>query len=172
MEPFVGQIMAVGFNFPPRNWTFCNGQLLSINENTALFSLLGTTFGGDGRTTFGIPELRGRSIVHVGNGPGLSNISWGQKSGAESVTLNTAHMPAHNHTTTMNLGGDPEEAGAGHFIGKGGTFYTEDASSGSHLNAGAITSGNTGNGQAYNNRNPFLGINYCIALIGLYPSRS
>lgn len=172
MEPFIGQIMPVGFNFPPRGWALCDGALLPISQNTALFSLLGTTFGGDGRTTFQLPDLRGRSIVHVGNGPGLGNISWGQKGGAESITLNTAHMPAHNHTTTMNLGGNPEEAGAGHYLASGGTFYAEDAASGSHLNAGAITSANTGNGQSFNNRNPFLGIYVCIALTGIFPSRN
>lgn len=172
MEPFVGQIQAFGFNFAPRGWAMCNGQLMSISENTALFSLLGTTFGGDGRTSFGLPELRGRSIVHIGNGPGLSDVRWGQVGGQENITLNTNHLPAHNHTTVMNLGGTAEEAGAGHFLATSGALFAEDAAAGSTLNAGAITSGNTGGGQSFNNRNPYLGINVCIALLGIYPSRN
>ncbi len=172
MQPFLGQIQAFGFNFPPRGWALCDGQLLPIASNTALFSLLGTTFGGDGRTTFKLPDLRGRSIVHVGNGPGLSTISWGEVGGRENIALAVGNLPAHNHTTTMNLGGTAEESGAGHFIGSSGTLFAEDAQAGSTLNAGAITSGNTGSGNAYNNRNPFTGIYVCIALEGVYPSRN
>ncbi|MCB0630228.1 MAG: phage tail protein, partial [Lewinella sp.] len=97
MEPFLGQIQPFGFNFPPRGWAFCDGQLLAISSNTALFSLLGTMYGGDGRTTFALPDLRGRSIVHIGTGPGLSHITQGEKGGRENVTLTTANMPSHNH---------------------------------------------------------------------------
>jgi microcystin-dependent protein len=172
MEPFVGQIQAFGFNFAPRGWAMCNGQLMSISENTALFSLLGTIYGGDGRTTFQLPGLRGRSMVHAGQGPGLSNIQIGQKGGWENVTLQTTNLPAHNHATVMNLGGTAEEAGAGHFLATSGAIFAEDAAAGSTLNAGAITSGNTGGGQSFNNRNPYLGINVCIALVGVYPSRN
>jgi microcystin-dependent protein len=172
MEPFLGQIQAFGYNFSPRGWSFCDGQLLPINANTALFSLLGTTFGGDGRTTFQLPDLRGRSIVHVGNGPGLSDIRWGQRGGQENVTLNTNNLPAHNHATVMNLGGTAEEAGAGHFLATSDALFSEDAATGSTLNAGAISSGNTGNGQSFNNRNPYLGIYVSIALVGIFPSRS
>lgn len=172
MEPFMGQIQAFGFNFAPRGWAMCNGQLMPISENTALFSLLGTMYGGDGRTTYQLPDLRSRSIVHVGQGPGLNNIVQGQKGGVENITLSTANLPSHNHTTVMNVGGTAEEAGAGHFLGTSGTLFSEDAASGSTLNAGAITSGMTGGGQSYNNRNPFLGINVCIALVGTYPSRN
>jgi microcystin-dependent protein len=171
MNPFLGQIMAVGFGFAPRGWAFCDGQLLAINSNTALFSLLGTTFGGDGRTTFQLPDLRGRSIVHAGQGPGLDNIRQGQSGGAYTITLQTAHLPAHAHTGSMKLGGSPEEAGAGHFIGANQAIYTEDPGSGA-VNAGAVTTNNTGGGQAFNSRNPYLGIYYCIALEGVYPSRS
>lgn len=172
MDPFIGQIQPFGFNFPPRGWMFCDGQILAINNYTALFSLLGTTFGGDGRTTFGLPDLRGRSIVHIGSGPGLSHISWGQQGGRESITLATANLPSHNHATVMNLGGTAEEAGAGHFLASSSTIFAEDAAAGSTLNAGAISSGNTGGGQAYNNRNPFLGINVSIAIVGIFPSRN
>ncbi len=172
MEPFLGQIQAFGFYFPPIGWAQCNGQLLSIAQYQALFSLLGTQFGGDGRTTFALPDLRGRSIVHAGQGPGLSHVQIGQKGGQENVTLNTNNLPAHNHATVMNLGGTAEEAGAGHFLATSGAIFSEDAATGSTLNAGAITSGNTGGGQSFNNRNPFLGINVCIALEGIFPSRS
>jgi microcystin-dependent protein len=172
MEPFLGQIQAFGFNFAPRMWAMCNGQLLPIASNSALFSLLGTIYGGDGRTTFALPDLRGRSIVHAGQGPGLSNIPIGQKGGQENVTLITNNLPPHNHATVMNLGGTAEEAGAGHFLATSGALFAEDAAAGSTLNTGAITSGNTGGGQSFNNRNPFLGINVCIALQGIYPSRN
>ncbi len=172
MDPFIGQIQAFGFNFPPRGWSLCDGQLLAISSQTALFSLLGTTFGGDGRTTFGLPDLRGRSIVHIGTGPGLSDIRWGERGGNENITLTTAQLPAHNHNTVMNLGGTAEEAGAGHFLATSGAIFAEDAAAGSTLNAGAITSGNTGSGQSYNNRNPFLGIYVSIALVGIFPSRN
>lgn len=101
-EPFLGQISTVGFNFAPRSWALCDGQLLPISQNTALFSLLGTTYGGDGRTSFGLPDLRGRSAVHVGNGPGLTPMTWGRKSGQENVTLGVRNMPAHNHTITQS----------------------------------------------------------------------
>ncbi|MHC4955882.1 MAG: phage tail protein, partial [Planctomycetota bacterium] len=104
-EPFIGQIQQFGFNFPPRGWAHCDGQLLPISSNTALFSLLGTTFGGDGRTTFGLPDLRGRIAKHVGTGPGLSPVTWGQRGGAETVVLNTGNMPSHTHTATATLRG-------------------------------------------------------------------
>ena len=170
-QAFIGQIQAFGFNFAPRNWAFCDGQLIAISQNTALFSLLGTTFGGDGRNTFQLPDLRGRSIVHVGNGPGLSNISWGERGGVETVTLSVANMPSHNHATVMNLGGTAEESGAGHFLGSSGTLFAEDAA-GTTLNAGAITSANNGGSQGFNNRNPFLGIYVSICLYGVFPSRN
>jgi microcystin-dependent protein len=171
MEPFIGQIMPVGFNFAPRGWAFCDGQLLAISQNQALFSLLGTVFGGDGRTTFSLPGLRGRSIVHPGQGAGLDNIRQGQKGGASTITLQTAHMPAHAHTGSMKLGGSPEEAGAGHFIGANQAIYTEDAGTGA-INAGAVTTNNTGGNQAFSSRNPYLGIYVCIALVGVFPSRN
>jgi microcystin-dependent protein len=101
MDPFIGTIATFGFNFAPRSWAFCNGQLLAISGNPSLFSLLGTTFGGDGRTTFGLPDLRGRVAVHPGNGPGLQSIMWGQKSGTNNNTLNINNLPNHTHTPAM-----------------------------------------------------------------------
>lgn len=103
MDPFIGQIMAVGFNFAPRGWALCDGQLLTISENVVLFSLLGTTYGGDGRTTFALPDLRGRVAIHAGNGPGLSSYNLGNKGGAENLTLMQSQMPRHNHSANLTF---------------------------------------------------------------------
>ncbi|GJM36513.1 MAG: microcystin dependent protein [Saprospiraceae bacterium] len=172
MTPFVGQIQPFGFNFPPRGWAFCDGALLSISQWSALFSLLGTTFGGDGRTTFGLPDLRGRSIVHVGSGPGLSHISWGEKSGRESVTLITANMPSHQHAVTATTNDATlDEAASGARFGTAGTpVYSATGTGTVPLAADSTTK--VGGGQSFNNRNPFLGIYVCIAMEGVYPSRS
>lgn len=171
MEPFIGQIQAFGFNFAPRGWAMCEGQLLPISQNTALFSLLGTTFGGDGRTTFGLPDLRGRSIVGMGNGPGLSNISWGERGGSENHTLSTAQMPNHNHSVQVgvntSVGTEPDPTG---ILANQPNAYAEDPTSGAHL--GGVTQSNVGGGQSFGIRSPYLGINVCIALQGVFPSRS
>lgn len=189
MEPFLGQIQPFGFNFPPRGWSQCNGQLLPISSNSALFSLLGTTFGGDGRTTFALPDLRGRSIAHLGLGPGLTNnITWGERSGRENVTLTQLNMPSHSHAlvngaakvevyTTDNGDTSNESDSGGNALGTGGTMpdiYRENPTALDKV-AGAEISGSTnlaGGSQSFNIRDPFLGINVCIALVGLYPSRS
>lgn len=172
MEPFVGQIQPFGFNFPPRGWAFCDGQLLAISSNTALFSLLGTTFGGDGRTTFGLPDLRGRSIVGVGNGPGLSSISWGERGGREDVVLSVLNLPSHNHavTATTNDGTLDEPIQGARFGTAGTTIYATGGSAAVAMAADSTL--NTGGSQGFNIRNPFLGIYYSIALVGVYPSRS
>ncbi len=166
MEPFLGQIMPVGFNFAPRGWALCEGQLLSISANTALFSLLGTTFGGDGRTTFGLPDLRGRSIVGVGNGPGLSPISWGEKAGAENHTLTVAQMPSHSHNITVNSAAGEESDPTGKHIAAHTDAFAENAT------GNLAAPSNTGGSQSFNIRNPFLGIYMCIATQGIYPSRN
>ena len=166
MTPFVGQIQAFGFNFAPRGWSQCNGQLLPISQYTAVFSLLGTTFGGDGRTTFGLPDLRGRSIVGMGNGPGLSNITWGERGGEENHTLTVAQMPSHTHNIGVNSAAGEESNPSGKHLGAITDGYAED----SNANLAAPT--NAGGGQSYSIRNPFLGINVCIALQGIFPSRN
>ena len=188
MDPFIGQIQPFGFNFAPRTWAQCNGQLQSISSNTALFSLLGTTFGGDGRTTFGLPDLRGRSIVHIGNGPGLSTITWGQRGGVEDLQITQANMPSHAHSLingtanvdvyTTNNGNDSAESGEGeNGLGTDGTMteiYREEPTKSDKL-GGVEISGTTslaGSNIPINSRNPFLGINVCIALYGIFPSRS
>ena len=171
MTPFIGQIQAFGFNFAPRGWTLCNGQLLAISSYTAVFSLLGTTFGGDGRTTFGIPELRGRSIVGVGSGPGLSFINWGQPGGVEQVQLTLSHLPNHTHilpATTANavFGANSESGGS---IGNDISSSATNADGADHNVTGTVnipqqTTLAAGGSQPFFNRNPFLGIYYSIAL--------
>jgi microcystin-dependent protein len=168
-NPYLGQIMQVGFNFAPRGWALCDGQLLPISQNSALFSLLGTTFGGDGRTTFGLPDLRGRIAKHPGNGPGLNPVSWGERGGAEGHTLSVSQLPAHHHAVRgKNVDGEDSDP-SGRYFGKSSP---EDlyVSPGSLSAMGATT--NTGGNREFNIRNPLLGIYHCIALQGVFPSRS
>lgn len=177
MTPFIGQLQAFGFNFAPVGWAFCSGQILAISTNTPLFSLIGTTFGGDGRTTFALPDLRGRSIVHVGQGPGLSSVAWGQKAGAEQLTLTMNNLPSHNHTANFRLGnglGNTATATNNNLAASAGsdTIYTPGALGGDNLAAGTVTVDNSGGSQPIGSRNPYLGINVCIALQGIFPSRN
>ncbi len=179
MEPFIGQIQMVGFNFAPRGWAFCDGQLLSIAQNTALFSLLGTTFGGDGRTTFGLPDLRGRVAIHPGTGPGLPTYRWGQRGGSHQVTLNVNHLPSHNHTATAIV---HASSGQGRQQGPGGnvlaydrreTQYSASAPDVTMNPASAtVTVGNAGGSQPFSIMQPYLGVYHCIALVGIFPSRN
>jgi len=188
MEPFLGQIQPFGFNFAPRGWNKCDGQLLSIASFSALFSLLGTTFGGDGRTTFGLPDLRGRSIVHIGHGPGLSTITWGERGGIENVVLTQTNMPNHSHAlidgvanvvvnTTDNSNDINETDGGANALGTSGNMpdiYRENPTISDKL-GGVSISGTTsavGGNIPFEIRNPFLGINVCIAMQGIFPSRS
>ncbi|MFT5823163.1 MAG: microcystin-dependent protein [Crocinitomix sp.] len=189
MEPFLGQIQPFGFSFAPRGWAKCDGQLLPISSYSALFSLLGTMYGGDGRTTFALPDLRGRSIVHTGHGPGLSTISQGQRGGVEQIYVQQSNMPSHSHalingTAEVNIyatdspGAEVNEsdAGANGFSTGGSTpsIYQENPTTGDKV-GGVIISGTTnlsGANLPIHSRNPFLGINVCIALQGLFPSRS
>ncbi len=169
-EPFIGEISMFGGNFAPRGWAFCNGQLLSISENSALFSLLGTTYGGDGRTTFGLPDLRGRVPVHFGNGPGLSNYRLGQKGGTETTTLTVQQMPNHNHQieASNSPANSSEVSGTvmGKAVGMPG-LYSNKAP-----DTNMKPTGNTGGNQSFNIIQPYQSINYIIALQGVFPSRS
>lgn len=185
-SPFIGQIQLFGFNFAPRGWAFCDGQLLPISSNTALFSLLGTTFGGDGRTTFALPDLRGRSAVSPGNGPGLSPVAHGQRAGAETVTLNVNTLPSHSHVATSSLattvsGSSDDADGTSPANALPGTTGEDVYSSGTAdspmdpaaaSTGGSITVGNTGNNQAFGIRSPYIGIYHSIALVGVFPSRN
>lgn len=170
MEPYLGQIQAFGFNFPPRGWALCDGQLLPIASYSAVFSLLGTTFGGDGRTTFGLPDLRGRSMVHVGNGPGLDSIRWGERGGNYQTILTTANMPSHNHNISVAVNSSTgEEPNATSILSNHSGAFQEE-SNGSVL--GGVSQSNVGSNQAINTRNPYVGIYHSIALTGIFPSRS
>jgi len=174
-EPFIGEIKLVAINFAPRGWAECNGQLLPIAQNTALFSLMGTIYGGDGRTTFGLPDLRGRAAIHNGQGPGLTNHQQGAKGGAESFTMNVNQMPAHSHTATLHgeskLGGQQDMQNR--LLGAHEGFVDPDSSTANRdMSAESITVSNAGAGQAVTHRGPYLAVKYIIALEGLFPSRS
>ncbi|MDN3667621.1 phage tail protein [Algibacter miyuki] len=172
MEPFLGQIQAFGCNFAPLGWAKCEGQLLAISQNEALFSLLGTIYGGDGRTTFALPDLRGRSMVNEGNGPGLSPIRLGEKGGSENITLTAQNIPAHSHAVNIpvNIAGGEESSPAGAHIANHANAFSEDTSPGQSL--APFNTANSGGNTSFSNRDPFLGMNICIALKGIFPSRS
>ena len=169
-NPFIGQLMPVPYNFAPQGWALCNGQLLSIAQNTALFSLLGTQFGGDGRTTFALPNLQGRVAVHMGQGTGLSPYVIGQIGGADSITLTQAQLAEHTHGALgFGRAGDSNSpTGADWARPATDTPYS---GSGSGAMSTAATS-TTGGGQSHENRQPYLVVNYVIALQGIYPARS
>jgi microcystin-dependent protein len=169
MDPFIGEIILFAGNFAPRGWALCDGALLPISQNTALFSILGTTYGGDGRTTFGLPDLRGRVAVHPGTGPGLTTRLLGEKAGGETASVSIEQMPAHGHRVTAasergdsadptnNVpAGDPDEP----YIGTGTAAMA------------ATMIQSTGGGQSHANMQPFLGVHFIIALVGIYPSRN
>lgn len=171
-EPFIGEIKMFAGNFAPRGYALCDGQLLAINSNAALFSILGTIYGGDGRTTFGLPDLRGRAPIHAGTGPGLSNRRLGQRGGTETNTLNTTQLPSHNHTvsvpTTSQVADDTQPNG--NALGQTrADVYSQGATDGA---LAGVTAGNTGGNQPVNNMEPFLTINYIIALVGVFPARN
>jgi microcystin-dependent protein len=174
-EPFLGQIQMFGFTFNPRGWANCDGQLLQIAQNQALFSLYGTTYGGDGRTTFGLPDLRGRAPIHVGQGTGLPAYTQGQKSGSPTVTLNDTEIPSHTHTFAVpcNTDDGSSDEPQNQFPAKaagGETIYAAAATPNAVMGAG--TTGANGGGRDHNNMQPYLVIRFCCALQGLYPSRN
>jgi microcystin-dependent protein len=178
MEPFLGQIQAFGFNFAPRGWASCDGQLMPISQYQALYSLLGTIYGGDGRTSFGLPDLRGRFAIGHGNGPGLSPATLGAKGGANQVTLTVNNLPAHNHMVNggISVGVSDEDANASEGNGKnlgGAQIYTDQASNGNIAGVSSPTETTlTGGGQPLSVVNPYQVVNVCIALQGLFPSRN
>ncbi len=167
-EPFIGQIQTFGFNFAPRGWALCDGQLLPIPQFSALFSLLGTTYGGDGRTTFGLPDLRGRVALHQGQGAGLSDRRLGQKGGTEDVTLAASQLPGHSHPLNAVAAEATSFKPAGNLLAAE-VIYGPGPSD-TMLAADAI--GDTGGDQPHNNMQPYLVINWCIALTGVFPSRN
>ena len=196
LEPFIGNICLVGFNFCPRGWAEASGQLLLINQNQALFSLYGTQFGGDGRTTFALPDLRGRTPISAGQGPGLGNKTLGSRSGAETATLAASQMPSHAHaastdvnvavTSTLRADADsgdtdapggavlakrnrvPAYSGAGQNVDMSGESIQSTATT----PAATTVVGLAGSGNAFGLRDPYLTMRYCVALTGVFPSRN
>lgn len=169
-EPFVGEIRMFAGNFAPRGWAFCDGQLLAVSQNDALFSLLGTIYGGDGRTTFGLPDLRGRIPVHAGHGPGLSERRLGAKGGAEKVTLTVNQLPPHGHPLRASADVANESNPAGRVPAQTSTFdLYAAAGTPSPLAATAATA--VGGSRSHSNEMPYLCIHFIIALVGIYPSR-
>lgn len=186
-DNFVGEIRLFPFNFAPNGWALCQGQLLPINQNTALFSLLGTFYGGDGKSNFALPNLQGRVAIAQGQGPGLSSYVIGDTGGAETITVLTTQIPSHSHTLTpagtlnaRNAGGDRQTPAANVLAAEseGATATYSNASVNASMKAGGVTfSGTTavstaGGDTAHENRMPFLTLNYCIALQGIFPARS
>ncbi|MDB5678682.1 phage tail protein [Sphingomonas bacterium] len=182
--PFIGEIIGFGGNFAPRSYALCQGQLLSIAQNTALFSILGTTYGGNGQTTFALPDLRGRAPIGQGQGPGLQNYDLGQVGGTENATLLTGNLPSHTHAGTLNANqvkataqtpqtgsmlaraADPSSAGSTPEI------YVPTGTAGAQVALGGLTIGNTGNNLPFPILSPYLTINWLIALEGIFPSRN
>jgi microcystin-dependent protein len=169
-EQFLGEIRMFGFNFPPRGWALCNGQLLSISQNTALFSLLGVQYGGNGTTTFALPDLQSRVPVHQGTGTGLSSYVVGQSGGTETVKLDVQQMPAHSHlvNTTRNPAQFSEPQNR-LLAPSSQQAYRDTAETGIVMSAKMIA--DAGGSQPHNNIQPYLTVNFGIALVGIYPSR-
>lgn len=178
-DAFIGEIKALPYTFAPRDWTWCNGQLLQIAQNTALFSLLSVTYGGDGRTDFGVPNLQGRTPIHYGQAPGLTNRRYGSAGGRTSVALSQAQMPSHTHTANASTIAAPDSDTPAtnrlcHKLAVNGTSlvktYIPDTSNLVQMSPQAVST--EGQSQDHENRQPFLGLNFFIALDGVYPSRN
>jgi microcystin-dependent protein len=179
-NPFVGEIRCFGFNFAPKGWAMCNGQIMAISQNTALFSLLGTTYGGNGTSTFALPNLQSRVPVGQGQGPGLSDYIIGEMDGVESVTINGNEMPAHNHSlfgTTLSANDKRPKSGAAFAtstksgpVSPGDNYYAAPGTI-TPLNAATVQP-LIGGGLPHSNLQPYLTFNFCIALQGIFPARS
>lgn len=182
MEGTIAEIRMFAGTFAPRTWLFCNGQTMSIAQNTAMFSLLGTTYGGNGQTTFGIPDFRGRVAVGTGTGPGLPNVTLGEMSGTPTTTINSAQMPAHNHQVVGNISVQASTDGAfvsdpsGRYLGPGAFYTTPPGGSGELVNMAPISlnlpTTVSGNSQPISIMQPYLGMNYIICQFGIFPSRN
>jgi len=171
MEVFLGSLLLVPYNFAPAGWALCNGQLLQISQNQALLSLLGTTYGGDGVTTFALPDLRGRVPISSGQGPGLQNYTLAQTGGAESATLGVNQLPPHNHSVNTVSGNGASAHPANEYLASStsGHIYASTRPD-SKLNASAVSE--TGSGQPVDIRSPYLTLNWIIALAGIFPSQN
>jgi microcystin-dependent protein len=164
-EPFLSEIRIMSFSFPPRGWALCDGQMLPINQNQALFSLLGTNYGGDGRVNFGLPDLRGRASVHMGSGHTL-----GERGGEEAHTLSIREVPTHVHAVSASTNGADRTAPAGNVFATASAAVYGDGATGVGMNAALVA--NTGGSQAHLNMQPFLVLNFSIALQGIFPSQT
>jgi microcystin-dependent protein len=172
-DPFVAEIRIFPFNFAPRGWAFCNGQLMPISQNTALFALLGTTYGGDGKSTFALPNVQGNVVIHPGQGPGLSLYDLGQTGGSETISLLESEMPSHAHSLRASVSDALEPAPANQLFAKGagiGMYVDAAAGQQTQLNANAVAP--AGGDQPHNNMQPYLTLNYCLALQGVFPPRT
>lgn len=173
-EPFVAEIRIFAGNFAPRGWAFCDGQLLPVSQNTALFSLIGTTYGGDGRTTTALPDLQGRAPMHPGRGPGLTSRRLGEKVGAETVTLTEASLPSHSHSvraaTSAGNTATPSTTTALAPSGFDRLYQSNTTENKGDMDPSIVSA--TGGSQSHENMQPYITMNFIIALVGLYPSRS
>lgn len=165
-EPFLAEITIVGFTFPPRGWAFCDGQILPISQNQSLFSLLGTTYGGDGRTSFALPDLRGRAAVH----PGANGVNLGTRTGVETVALTDAETPSHSHTVKATSDNATGNSPTGNLHARSTNPLYHSPTNLVHMNAGSLSQ--AGNGTGHGNMQPFLTLSFCIALQGVFPSRN
>jgi microcystin-dependent protein len=177
MEGYLAEIRMFAGNFAPRGWAFCQGQILSIAQNTALFALLGTTYGGNGQTTFALPDFRGRVAVGTGQGPGLSNIDLGEVAGSPYITLLASNMPAHTHALNASVNGPTDNTASGNLLASqsrsnGGTMPNVYATNSSPVAMGNLAIGISGGSQPFSIMQPYLGMNYIICLEGIFPSRN
>lgn len=172
MEGTIGEIRGFAANFAPRGWALCEGQTLAISTNTALFSVIGTTYGGNGTSTFQLPDLRGRTMIGPGVGPGLSPRELGEKSGYETNTLNESQMPSHSHLAQLNTARAAANTANPSGASLAGTqIYENTTAPNTPMSTGSISIGNSGGNQPVNNMQPYLAVNYIICVNGLYPSR-
>lgn len=177
MEGYIAEIRMFAGNFAPRGWAFCQGQILSIAQNTALFSLLGTTFGGNGQTTFALPDFRGRVAVGTGQGPGLPSVDLGEVSGSPTHTLITTEIPAHTHTLNASTNGPTVNTASGNLLASqsrsnGGTMPNVYGPNSNQTPMGNLAIGIAGGSQPFSIMQPYLGMNFIICLEGIYPSRN
>jgi microcystin-dependent protein len=170
-DPFVAEIRIFPFNFAPKGWAFCDGQLLPISQNTALFSLLGTTYGGNGKSNFALPNMQGNAPMHPGQGPGLSAHDLGETGGSETVTLLESELPAHSHAVSASSADGTDQSPAGEKLATG-IGIGQYAAPGSLVQLSPNALSPSGNSQPHNNMQPYLTLNFCIALQGVFPPRS